>query len=69
MNDSFKKKKDFELFQGANDLYQRGDIEQAPSDLIIKIESLEEKFRVYRPIHRKLHIDQIEAILDKRDQT
>jgi hypothetical protein len=35
------------------------ELEQAPSDLISKIERLGEKFRLYRSIHRKLHVDQI----------
>lgn len=45
------------------------ELEEAPSDLIIKIESLGEKFRLYRSIHRKLHVDQIEALLNERDST
>ena len=40
------------------------ELEEAPSDLIAKIESLDEKFRLYRSIHRKLHVDQIMDLLD-----
>ena len=42
------------------------ELEEASSDLITAIESLGEKFRLYRSIHRKLHLDQIEEILRKR---
>jgi len=44
-------------------------LEEASSDLITKIETLGEKFRLYRSIHRKLHIDQIEALLNDRSRT
>jgi len=40
------------------------ELEAASPDLIDKIESLGEKFRLYRSIHRKLHVDQIAAFLD-----
>ena len=43
------------------------ELEEASSDLIAKIESLGEKFRLYRSIHRKLHIDQIVEILNSRE--
>lgn len=42
------------------------ELEAAPSDLIVKIESLGENFRLYRSIHRKLHLDEIEQVLDSR---
>ncbi|MHC4105251.1 MAG: hypothetical protein ACYSR9_09950, partial [Planctomycetota bacterium] len=42
------------------------ELEAAPSDLITKIESLGEKFRLYRSIHRKLHVDQIIEYLNNR---
>jgi hypothetical protein len=45
------------------------ELEEASPDLITKIESLGEKFRLYRSIHRKLHLDEIEEILIKRDKT
>ena len=35
------------------------ELEETSSDLITEIESLGEKFRIYRSIHRKLHVDQI----------
>ena len=40
------------------------ELEEASSDLITKIESLGEKFRLYRSIHRKLHIDQVLTLLN-----
>ena len=45
------------------------ELEEASPDLITKIESLGEKFRLYRSIHRKLHLDEIEKILSKKDKT
>jgi hypothetical protein len=39
------------------------ELEQASSDLITRIESLGERFRLYRSIHRKLHVDEIENVL------
>jgi len=45
------------------------ELEDAPSDLITKIENLGESFRLYRSIHRKLHIDEIEAGLNSRRRT
>jgi len=45
------------------------ELEEAPSDLITKIESLGEKFRLYRSIHRKLHLDEIEDILTNKAKT
>ena len=45
------------------------ELEEATPDLITKIESLGEKFRLYRSIHRKLHLDEIEEILSKKDKT
>ena len=44
-------------------------LEDASSDLITKIESLVEKFRLYRSIHRKLHLDEIEDILSNMAKT
>jgi len=41
-------------------------LEEASSDLIAAIEGLGEKFRTYRSIHRKLHLDEIEELLQKR---
>lgn len=45
------------------------ELEETPSDLISKIESIGEKNRVYRSVHRKMHIDQIEYLLKKRSST
>ena len=45
------------------------ELEEAPSDLITKIESLGEKFRLYRSIHRKLHLDEIEDTLNNKSKT
>ena len=42
------------------------ELEEASSDFITEIESLGEKFNLYRSIHRKLHLDQIEEVLDSR---
>jgi hypothetical protein len=45
------------------------ELEEASSDLVTAIESLGEKFRLYRSIHRKLHLDEIEELLNKRSST
>ena len=45
------------------------ELEEASSDLITKIESLGEKFRLYRSIHRKQHLDEIEEILRNKAKT
>ena len=45
------------------------ELEQTSSDLITTVESLGEKFRLYRSIHRKLHLDRIEDLLNKRGST
>jgi hypothetical protein len=42
------------------------ELEEASSDLIAEIESLGEKFRLYRSIHRKLHLDEIEKALRRK---
>lgn len=42
------------------------ELEEASSDLITAIENLGEKFRLYRSMHRKLHLDRIDEILRKR---
>ncbi len=42
------------------------ELEEYPSDLVPKIESIGEKYRLYRCIHRKLHIDQIEDLLSNK---
>jgi hypothetical protein len=45
------------------------ELQAASSDLIDAIESLGEKFRLYRSIHRKLHLDEIDAVLSKEGST
>ena len=45
------------------------ELEEAPSDLIAAIENLGENFRLYRSIHRKLHLDEIEESLGKKETT
>ena len=45
------------------------ELEGASSDFITAIESLGEKFRLYRSIHRKLHLDQIDEFLSNKDTT
>ena len=42
------------------------ELEEAPDELIAAIESLGEKFRLYRSEHRKMHLDQIEEAFNKR---
>ena len=41
------------------------ELEEASQDLIEAIDSLGEKFRLYRSIHRNTHLDEIEAVLGK----
>jgi len=45
------------------------ELEEASSDFITEIEGLGEKFRLYRSIHRKLHLDQIEEFLSSKDKS
>jgi len=45
------------------------ELEEASSDLITGIEILGEKFRLYRSIHRKLHLDEIEEFLSNKVTT
>jgi hypothetical protein len=42
------------------------ELEEADSELITAIEGLGEKFRLYRSIHRKAHLDEIEEFLRNR---
>ena len=42
------------------------ELEEYPSDLVPKIESIGEKYRLYRCIHRKLHLDQIDDQLNSK---
>ena len=45
------------------------ELQEASSDLIDAIEGLGEKFRLYRSIHRKLHLDAIDEVLRKLSTT
>jgi hypothetical protein len=45
------------------------ELKEASSDLITKIEGLGEKFRLYRSIHRKLRLDEIEEALSSKAKT
>ena len=45
------------------------ELEESSSDFITKIERLGEKFRLYRSIHRRLHLDEIEEILSNKAKT
>jgi hypothetical protein len=45
------------------------ELEESSSDLIAEIEGLGEKNRLYRSIHRKLHLDHIDEFLNKKDST
>jgi hypothetical protein len=45
------------------------ELEEASSDFITEIEGLGEKFRLYRSIHRKLHLDQIEEVLNSMNKS
>lgn len=42
------------------------ELEQTPIDFVEKIEIVEGKSRVYRSVHRKMHLDQIEAAISKK---
>ena len=42
------------------------ELEASSSELISAIESLGEGFRLYRSTHRKMHLDEIEALLGKK---
>ena len=43
------------------------ELEEASSERIAQIEGLGDKFRLYRSIHRKLHLDRIEELLKERE--
>ena len=45
------------------------ELTEASSDFIAEIEGLGENFRLYRSIHRKLHLDQIEEFLSDINST
>jgi hypothetical protein len=45
------------------------ELEEASSDFIAEIEGLGEKFRLYRSIHRKPHLDEIEELLNNKEKS
>jgi DinB superfamily len=45
------------------------ELEEISGEMIVQIESLEGKSRVYRSIHRKMHLDQIEELINKKNTT
>jgi hypothetical protein len=45
------------------------EIEETSDEIIAQIQKLEGKSRVFRSIHRKMHLDQIEALLNKKNTT
>ena len=45
------------------------ELEEASDDLIRAIEGLGDRFRLYRAIHRKMHLDEIEAVLQNKRGT
>lgn len=42
------------------------ELEEAPAHFVSTIASLGEKFRLYRSVHRKLHLDRIEEFLNNK---
>jgi hypothetical protein len=45
------------------------ELEEISDELIRAIESLGDRFRLYRAIHRKMHLDEIEAALRSKRGT
>jgi hypothetical protein len=45
------------------------ELEETSEEMIGQIENLEGKSRIYRSIHRKMHLDQIEALLNEKKST
>ncbi len=45
------------------------ELEEISDELIRDIESLGDRFRLYRAIHRKMHLDEIEAVLRSKRGT
>lgn len=45
------------------------ELEEISDELICAIERLGDRFRLYRAIHRKLHLDEIEAVLRSKRGT
>jgi len=42
------------------------ELKEASTDLITAIKDLGEEFRLYRSIHRKLHLDEIEKVIGRK---
>ena len=42
------------------------ELEDSSPEFISAVENIGEKFRLYRSIHRKMHLDQIEEVLKKK---
>ena len=42
------------------------ELEEAPSELILSIEKMGQRFRLFRSDHRKLHLDEIEQFLKEK---
>ncbi len=42
------------------------ELEATSHDMITQIERVDDKSRIYRSIHRKMHLDQIEDLLNKK---
>ena len=45
------------------------ELEEASIDFVTQIESIEGKSRIYRSMHRKMHLDQIEELINKKKTT
>lgn len=45
------------------------ELEDIPDELVRAIENLGDKFRLYRSIHRKMHLDKIESVLGSKRGT
>lgn len=45
------------------------EIEETSDEMIAQIQSIEGKSRVFRSVHRKMHLDQIEELLNKKNST
>jgi DinB superfamily len=45
------------------------ELEETAIDFVKKIKDIEGKSRVYRSIHRKMHLDQIEELINRRKTT
>ena len=62
----FRNAKDISVLTGTRAEAIDRELEDASSELISAIENLGERFRLYRSEHRKLHLDQIEEVLENK---